>query len=56
LHSPPEDDGLSLYMPGFDDPRVADAMLKDLLGDAPGLEGVNLDNLTDRLSAHFSSD
>lgn len=49
LHSPPEDDGLSLYMPGFDDPRVADAMLKDLLGDAPGLEGVNLDNLTDRL-------
>lgn len=49
LHSPPDDDGLSLYMPGFDDPRVSDAMLKDLLGDAPGLEGVNLDNITDRL-------
>ncbi|MBF6042980.1 hypothetical protein H8F22_29275 [Pseudomonas sp. P154a] len=49
LHSPPEDEGLSLYVPGFDDPRVANAMLKDLLGGAPGLEGCNLDNLTDRL-------
>lgn len=49
LHSPPEEDGLSLYVPGFDDPRVADAMLKDLLVGAPGLEGISLDNLTDRL-------
>lgn len=49
LHSPSEDDGLSLYMPGIDDPRVADAMLKDLLADVPGLEGVNLDNITNRL-------
>lgn len=49
LHSQPEDDGLSLYMPGIDDPRVSDAMIKDFLGDAPGLEGVNLDNITDRL-------
>ena len=49
LHSPPEEDGLSLYMPGFDDPRVADAMLKDLLAGAPGLEGINLNNRTERL-------
>lgn len=49
VHSPTEEDVLSLYMPGFDDPRVADAMLKDLLVGAPGLEGINLDNITDRL-------
>ena len=49
LHSPPEEDDLSFYMPGFDDPRVTDEMLKDLLSGAPGLEGVNLDNITDRL-------
>lgn len=49
VHSPPDDDGLSLYLPGFDDPRVADAMLKDLLGGAEGLEGINLDNITARL-------
>ncbi len=49
VHSPPEKDGFSLYAPGFDDPRVADAMLKDFLKDAPGLEGINLDNITDRL-------
>lgn len=49
VHSPPDDDGISLYAPGMDDPRVADAMLKELLSGAPGLEGINLDNLTDRM-------
>lgn len=49
VHSPSEGDGLSFYVPGFDDPRVADTMLKDLLKDAPGLEGINLDNLTGRM-------
>jgi len=49
VHSPSEDDGLSLYMPGFDDPRVTDAMLKDLLSGMPGLEGIDLENLTDRM-------
>lgn len=54
LHSPSDKDDLNLYMPGFDDPRVTDAMLKDLLAGAPGLQGVNLDNLTDRLRISHS--
>lgn len=49
LHSPSEKDGLGIYVPGFDDTRVTDAMLKDLLAGAPGLEGMNMDNITDRL-------
>ena len=49
LHSPPEDDGLNVYVPGFDDPRVADEMLKELLRGAPGLEDLDLNNITDRL-------
>ncbi|HFL7943360.1 TPA: hypothetical protein ACG5DM_006520 [Pseudomonas putida] len=49
VHSPSEEDDLNLYMPGFDDPRVTDAMLKDFLSGAPGLEGVNLDNITERM-------
>ncbi len=49
LHSPTEEDVLNLIMPGLDDPRVADALIKDLLGDASGLEDINLDNFADRL-------
>lgn len=49
LHSPSEEDELNLFMPGLDDPRVADALIKDLLGDAPGLEDINLENFAERL-------
>lgn len=49
VHSPDEEEGLNLYVPGFDDPRVADSLFKELLAGAPGLEGINLDNFSERM-------